>query len=105
MKRSERQLMWRSRIQAFHESGETSVAAWCAKENIPVQSMYQWLRKAQTQANSQPTQWLPVLVQEPELSETSPITIQLNGMTVHCLPDFDEATLSKVLQVIQRHVQ
>ena len=34
MKRSERQLMWQSRIQAFHTSGEASVAAWCAKENV-----------------------------------------------------------------------
>lgn len=42
MKQSERQLMWQSRIQAFHTSGEASVAAWCEKENIPVQSMCLW---------------------------------------------------------------
>lgn len=28
MKQSERQLMWQSRIQAFHTSGEASVAAY-----------------------------------------------------------------------------
>lgn len=36
MKRSERQLMWQSRIQAFHTSDEESVAAWCVKNNVPV---------------------------------------------------------------------
>ncbi|MEK4628415.1 hypothetical protein MKZ17_09425 [Solibacillus sp. FSL R7-0682] len=49
MNRSERQLMWQSRIQAFHTSGEASVAAWCTKENVLVQSMYQWLRKSHAQ--------------------------------------------------------
>lgn len=104
MKRSERQLMWQSRIQAFHTSGEASVAAWCAKENVPVQSMYQWLRKSRTQTKIQPAQWLPVVVQEPVLPETIPITIKLKGITIDCPPDFDEATLTKVLQVVQHHV-
>ena len=45
MKRSEVRLLWQSRIEAFQSSGETSVAAWCTKQGISVQSMYQWLRK------------------------------------------------------------
>ena len=104
MKRSERQLMWQSRIQAVHTSGETSVAAWCEKENIPVQSMYQWLRKSNTQMKKQPAPWLPVVVQDPVLPNIIPITIKLNGITIDCPADFDEATLSKVLQVVQHHV-
>lgn len=104
MKRSERQLMWQSRIQAFHTSGEASVAAWCAKQNVPVQSMYQWLRKSRTQTKIQPAQWLPVVVQEPIPPETIPITIKLNGITIDCPPDFDEVTLTKILQVVQHHV-
>jgi hypothetical protein len=43
MKQSERKLLWQFRIQTFHICGESSVAAWCAKQNVPVQSMYQWL--------------------------------------------------------------
>ena len=31
MKRLEHQLLWQARIQAFHESGETSAAVWCAR--------------------------------------------------------------------------
>lgn len=104
MKRSERQLMWQSRIQEFHSSGEASVAAWCAKQNVPVQSMYQWLRKSCTETKIQPAEWLPVVVQEPILSETVPITIKLNGVTIDCPTDFDEVTLSKILQVVQNHV-
>lgn len=104
MKRSERQLMWQSRIQAFHTSGEASVAAWCAKENVPVQSMYQWLRKSRTQPKIQPAQWLPVVVQETVAPETIPIVIKLNGITIDCPPSFDEETLTKILQVVQHHV-
>lgn len=29
MKQFECQLMWQSRIQAFHVNGEASIAAWC----------------------------------------------------------------------------
>lgn len=105
MKQSERQLMWQSRIQAFHTSGEASVAAWCEKQNVPVQSMYQWLRKSRTQTKIQPAQWLPVVVQEPVPSEAIPIPIKLNGITIDCPPDFDEVTLTKILQVVQNHVQ
>lgn len=104
MQRSERQLMWQSRIHAFHTSSEASVVAWCAKENVSVQSMYQWLRKSRTQTKTQPAQWLPVVVQEPVLPETIPITLKLNGITIDCPLDFDEAALKKILQVVKHHV-
>ena len=104
MKRSERQLLWQSRIQAFQTSGEASVAAWCATQNVPVQSMYQWLRKLRTQTKIQPTHWLPVVVQETVTPETVPITIKWNGVSIECPADFEEATLSKILQVVQNHV-
>lgn len=104
MKRSERQLMWQSRIQAFHTSGEESVAAWCEKNNVPVQSMYQWLRKSRTQTKIQSAQWLPIVVHDPVLPETIPITIKLNGISIECPPDFAEETLTKILQVVKNHV-
>lgn len=79
MKRSERRLLWHSRIQAFQTSGDSSIAAWCAKQEIPVQSMYQWLRKSRTQT-AEPAQWLPVVIQETATPETIPITIKMNGI-------------------------
>lgn len=66
--------------------------------------MYQWLRKSNTQVKKQPAPWLPVVVQDPVLPNIIPITIKLNGITIDCPADFDEATLSKVLQVVQHHV-
>ena len=104
MKRSESQLMWQSRIQAFHTSGEANVAAWCAKENVPVKSMYRWLKKSHEQTKIEPAQWLPVVVQETVSPEAIPITIKLNGIAVDCPPGFDENTLTKILQVVQQHV-
>lgn len=103
MKRSERRLLWQSRIEAFRKSGESSVAAWCAKQDVPIQSMYQWLRKSHTQT-THPAQWLPVVLQETTPSEIIPITIKLNGISIECPPDFEESTLTKILQVVQNHV-
>ena len=45
MTRNERQAMWQERIDAFKASEESSVSAWCAANDIPVQSMYVWLKK------------------------------------------------------------
>ena len=104
MKRSEVRLLWQSRIEAFRLSGETSVATWCAKQGISVPSMYQWLRKSRVQSETSPAQWLPVVMQEPVSVETMPITLKLNGVAIECPPDFDEATLTKTLQVVQHHV-
>lgn len=104
MKRLERQLLWQSRIQAFHASGEASAAAWCAKENVPVHSMYHWLRKSRTETKIQPAQWLPVVLEESTTPATIPITIKYNGLTIECPVDFEETTLRKILQVVQHHV-
>ena len=104
MKRSELRLLWQSRIEAFQSSGEKSVAAWCAKQGISVPSMYQWLRKSRVPSETSPAQWLPVVMQEPVPVETMPITLKLNGVVIECPTDFDEATLTKILQVVQHHV-
>lgn len=45
MTRNERQAMWQERIDAFMESDEASFSAWCAVNDITVQSMYVWLKK------------------------------------------------------------
>jgi len=45
MTRDERQAMWQARIEAFKASGESSVTAWCATNNICVPSMYTWTEK------------------------------------------------------------
>ncbi|MEB7771611.1 hypothetical protein [Kurthia gibsonii] len=57
------------------------------------------------QTKIQPAQWLPVIVQEATLPEVIPIAIKLNGITFDCQPGFDEDTLTKILQVVQHHVQ
>lgn len=45
MTRDERRAMWQVRIDTFKASGESSVTAWCATNDISVQSMYAWLKK------------------------------------------------------------
>lgn len=104
MTRSERQLLWYSRVQAFQDSSETSVAAWCAKQDVPVQSMYHWLKKTRSQTSPQPAQWLPVAIQESVTSDTVPIVIKIKEISIELLPGFEEATLTKILHVVQNHV-
>lgn len=104
MKQSERRILWYSRIQAFQTSGESSVAAWCTKHDVPVQSMYQWLRKSRAQTPQQPAQWLPVVVEEVVTPDSIPIILRLNGISIECPSDFEESTLHKILQVVRNHV-
>ena len=56
------------------------------------------------QLETSPAQWLPVVMQEQVSVENMPITLKLNGVAIECPPDFDEATLTKILQVVQHHV-
>ncbi|WP_338655957.1 hypothetical protein V6B14_07235 [Sporosarcina psychrophila] len=60
MTRDERQAMWQSRIEAFKASGESSVPAWCAANDISIPSMYNWLKKDWQKTDTAPTapQWL-----------------------------------------------
>ncbi|MGZ9819689.1 IS66 family insertion sequence element accessory protein TnpA [Peribacillus simplex] len=41
---------WEAHIQDFRESG-LSKAAWCQKQNLPVQWLYYWLKKLSPQAD------------------------------------------------------
>lgn len=71
MKQSEHQLMWQSRIQAFHTSGEASVATSCAKKYTC--SKYILMASQITYTNKNPAS--SVVVQEPVLPEAIPITL------------------------------
>ena len=104
MTRLDRQLLWYSRIQAFQNSGETSVAAWCAKQDVPVQSMYHWLKKTRLITSPQPAQWLSVAIQESVTSDTVQIVLKIKGISIELPSDFEEATLTKILHVVHNHV-
>ena len=62
--------------------------------------------KTRVQAERKPAHWLPVVVEEPILPETIPmITLHIQGVTIECPPDFQEASLAKILKVVQDHVR
>ena len=54
-------IMWRNRMQSFKESGEKNVASRCRKNQLNVNSMYNWLGKIQSSnEGSEPAHWVSV---------------------------------------------
>lgn len=106
MKLSERQAMWRDRIRAFKDSGETNVAAWCRDNNIHVKSMYAWLKKESNPIEQEfkETCWIPIqTVDNDEVS--SSITLNIGQFSVEVKENFNPTLLNDVIGVIQHHVK
>lgn len=107
MTQSERQAMWQERVTAFRASGETNVTAWCAQQNISVNSMYHWLKKTgqPTDAAATSPQWLPVKVFEQEVTTSAPITVKMGVACIEIHLGFNPKLLGEVLHVLQTHVK
>ncbi|MGY3190539.1 MauE/DoxX family redox-associated membrane protein [Lysinibacillus sp. TE18511] len=43
-------------------------------------------------------------IQESVSSNTAPIILKIKGISIELLPDFEEATLTKILHVVRNHV-
>ena len=101
MTRNERQAMWQERIDAFKASEESSVTAWCAANDIPVQSMYAWLKKDRLKQLSPGTSTQWVMLESLETNPATHLTLKLGAVSIEVKQGFNPILLSEVLQVLQ----
>lgn len=109
MSYAERRAMWSDRILSFKESGEKSVAAWCRKNHVNVNSMYNWLKKDLQTSSVEPksTSWVPVQPFADDTVDVPPsvITVKVGHFSLEVQENFNPALFNQVLQVIQRNVK
>jgi hypothetical protein len=97
--RKERQ--WRRWISQWQTSG-LSVRAFCAQHGLADASFYRWRRVLERRATELPA-FLPVqIVADTRPPQASTLELVLTGgRVVRVAPGFDEATLRRLLAVLQ----
>ena len=107
MTRDERRAMWQARIEAFKASGESSVTAWCATNDISVQSMYTWLKKEWQKTDTACTtpQWVSFDTLTSKTGMPTQLTLEIGIVSIQIEEGFNPTLLGEVLQVLQTHVK
>lgn len=110
MSQGERKQMWQQRINAYKSSGEPSVKAWCAKNQVSTQSMYKWIKRLELEATNivpDSTQWVAIesfdsdCYKEPKLY----LTVKVGNTSIEVEEGFNRSLFNEVLQILQTHVK
>ena len=97
MSREARRAHWREVMEAWGESG-LSKAAFCRERGIGQPLFYYWQRRLREAASPVGEGFARV---EPMNEVSSGVRLRLvSGMVLEVAPDFDEATLARVLRVV-----
>jgi transposase-like protein len=81
-----------------------SLPAWCRQEGVGYERVRRWRRQlASRSRRSQTATWLPVHVVESEPAADAPgFELELSrGLRLHVPKDFDEASLARLLRVVE----
>ncbi|WP_342473015.1 hypothetical protein MHH70_08155 [Metasolibacillus sp. FSL H7-0170] len=107
MSLDERKQMWQDRIDAYRSSGATSVKAWCKQNHVGVQSMYNWMKRLDTESThvAYPlTKWVAIDSSN-SIEETSTITVKVGDVSIEIKEGFNHSLFNEVIQVLQSHVK
>ena len=98
--KEERRQLWKERVAAFKESGQ-SARAWCAANNLKEHQLKYWSDKYSVKEESV-TQWVSVNVEKkPEIeNENSVLTIKIHQVAIEVKPGFDPGLLRDVVKAL-----
>ena len=95
---------WEAHIQDYKKSG-LSKAAWCQKQNLPVQRLYYWLRKLspqmEDQSKNERAHWISMNVPVIEDEIHATIRIHMKEATVELDVPFTPQVLLHVMQTVK----
>jgi hypothetical protein len=93
---------WRRWIDQWRASG-LSVGAFCARHDLAAARFYHWRRVLERRAAEEPAAFVPVqVVADAVPAQASALEVVLtDGRTVRVAPGFDEATLRRLLALLE----
>ena len=98
MKRADVASEWRQRIRAFEGSGQRA-SEFCRRAGVSTTTFYKWRRRlAKERGGGFALDFVEVERQEPSVGVE---LVTTRGMVVRLQPQFDEATLARVLDVLE----
>lgn len=108
MSPEERKQLWQQRIDAYKASGEPNVKAWCRHNQIGVQSMYQWMKRLNSESSiaTQPvTQWMALSQSSTHSDSYSSLRIHIGNVSIEIQEDFNRLLFQEVIEILQQHVK
>jgi len=104
MTKTEERAVWQARVAAYRGSGQT-VAAWCRTQGIKPHQMYYWIKRLNASAPpsaSKPAQWLPLVVEDQEASNTDKgLLVRVGPAVIEVPAGFDPELLTAVVRVLK----
>lgn len=101
--REARRQLWKERVSAFNESGQ-SARSWCKDNDLKEHQLRYWLEKYDLQEQTKPvtSKWISVDVKEKEraVHKDSVITIRIDQAIIELKPGFDPDLLRGVVQAL-----
>ncbi|WP_185907940.1 IS66 family insertion sequence element accessory protein TnpA [Psychrobacillus soli] len=108
MSPEERKQLWQQRIDAYKASDEPNVKAWCQHNQIGLQSMYQWMKRLNSESSidvQSATQWMALSESDSHSDSNSSLRIQIGNVSIEIQDDFNRALFQEVLEILQHHVK
>lgn len=96
-----RRQLWKERVAAFKESGQ-SARSWCKDKDLKEHQLRYWLEKYDLQEQTKPveTKWISVDVKEKPAHKDSLITVKIDQAIIEVKPGFDPNLLRDVVQAL-----
>lgn len=103
----EREDFWREQVGAWQADVEraqragralVTVREFCRRRGLREPSFYFWRREL---ARREPRAMFAPVTVRPPATTIAPIELEVGGVTLRVLPNFDEATLSRLIAVLR----
>lgn len=104
----ERETFWREQVGAWRDEVERaeragraaiSVREFCRGRGLREPSFYFWRRELSRRGTD--AIFAPVKVRPPAATTASPIELEVGGVTLRVAPNFDEATLARLIAALR----
>jgi hypothetical protein len=106
--KAEREAFWREQVSAWRAdvgraersgSAAVSVREFCRGRGLREPSFYFWRRELARRGSD--AVFVPVTVRPPIATIAAPIELEVGGVTLRISPNFDEATLARLIAVLR----
>ncbi|CAM5191592.1 hypothetical protein UACE39S_04437 [Ureibacillus acetophenoni] len=108
MSPEERKQLWQQRIDAYKASGESNIKTWCSQNQIGHQSMYQWMKRLNSESNiaaPPDTQWMALSPTSSHSDSNTSLRIHIGNVSIEIQENFNRALFQEVLEILQNHVK
>ncbi|MBC2579088.1 IS66 family insertion sequence element accessory protein TnpA [Clostridium sp. DJ247] len=99
MRNRKSQEQWMVLVKEYKASG-LNLTAWCKEKGISKSSIYPYLKKFSSEAESSEQKWGLITISKS--IETSPISLKIGAVTLDIKSGFDKETLGDILSVVMK---